>query len=189
MKAIPIDHLVLSGFIGNSLLLIFEAQPLAALKKSGNIARQTLTVPGTSFVQSYTYDSLHRLTEAVEKTGLDFAEARYYYNNHGRFTAVDPLLASGKSANPQTFNRYAYTMNRPMILTDPTGLQAGSHSGAVYYKVLDNGAWAFSDRGGKGYETRYNGGSKDIVGVDDYNYRVTKNGWTQGGRATSGTPG
>ncbi len=60
-----------------------------------------------------------------EETGLDFAEARYYNNSHGRFTAVDPLLASGKSANPQTFNRYAYTMNRPLILTDSTGLQAG----------------------------------------------------------------
>ena len=34
------------------------------------------------------------------------------------------MLASGKSANPQTFNRYAYTMNRPLILTDSTGLQA-----------------------------------------------------------------
>lgn len=63
--------------------------------------------------------------ERDEETGLDFAEARYYYNNHGRFTAVDPLLASGKSANPQTFNRYTYTMNRPLILTDPTGLQSG----------------------------------------------------------------
>ncbi len=60
-----------------------------------------------------------------EETDLDFAEARYYYNDHGRFTAVDPLLASGKSANPQTFNRYAYTMNRPLILKDPKGLQAG----------------------------------------------------------------
>ena len=63
--------------------------------------------------------------ERDEETGLDFAEARYYYNNHGRFTAVDPLLASGKSADPQTFNRYAYTMNRPLVLTDPTGLQTG----------------------------------------------------------------
>ena len=62
--------------------------------------------------------------ERDEETGLDFAEARYYYNNHGRFTAVDPLLASGKSADPQTFNRYAYTMNRPLILTDPTGMIA-----------------------------------------------------------------
>jgi RHS repeat-associated protein len=59
------------------------------------------------------------------ETGLDFAEARMYNNAHGRFTAVDPLLASGKSLNPQTFNRYAYTMNRPLVLTDSTGLQAG----------------------------------------------------------------
>ena len=60
-----------------------------------------------------------------EETGLDFAEARMYNNVHARFTAVDPLLASGKNANPQTFNRYAYVMNNPLAYTDPTGLQAG----------------------------------------------------------------
>lgn len=56
------------------------------------------------------------------ETGLDFAEARMYANNFGRFTAVDPLLASGQSANPQTFNRYVYTANRPLAFVDPTGL-------------------------------------------------------------------
>jgi hypothetical protein len=45
-----------------------------------------------------------------------------YENRHGRFTAVDPLLASGRSANPQTFNRYAYVSGNPLIRTDPTGL-------------------------------------------------------------------
>jgi RHS repeat-associated protein len=59
------------------------------------------------------------------ETGIDFAEARYYYNNHGRFTAVDPLTASGKSSDPQTFNRYVYVLNNPERLKDPTGLQAG----------------------------------------------------------------
>ncbi|MBK6723000.1 MAG: hypothetical protein IPG58_06865 [Acidobacteria bacterium] len=59
------------------------------------------------------------------ETGLDFAEARMYQNQHGRFTAIDPLLASGKSANPQTFNRYSYTMNQPLVLTDPNGMQSG----------------------------------------------------------------
>ncbi|MBK7708299.1 MAG: hypothetical protein IPJ30_21730 [Acidobacteria bacterium] len=58
-----------------------------------------------------------------DETGLDFAEARMYENRHGRFTAVDPLLASGKSANPQIFNRYTYVMNSPLVNTDPTGLQ------------------------------------------------------------------
>lgn len=57
-----------------------------------------------------------------DETSLDFAEARMYENRFGRFTAVDPLLASGKSANPQTFNRYIYAGNRPVTLTDPKGL-------------------------------------------------------------------
>ena len=57
-----------------------------------------------------------------EETGLDFAEARMYENRHARFTAVDPLLASGNSSNPQTFNRYVYVTNSPLMFTDPTGL-------------------------------------------------------------------
>lgn len=56
------------------------------------------------------------------ETDLDFAEARMYENRYGRFTAVDPLIASGKSANPQTFNRYAYVGNSPLGRTDRTGL-------------------------------------------------------------------
>ncbi len=55
------------------------------------------------------------------ETGLDFAEARMYANEFGRFTAVDPLLASGKSSHPQTFNRFVYTGNNPITRTDPTG--------------------------------------------------------------------
>ncbi len=56
-----------------------------------------------------------------EESQLDFAEARMYENRHGRFTAVDPLLASGNSANPQTFNRFAYVGSDPMNRTDPLG--------------------------------------------------------------------
>jgi RHS repeat-associated protein len=62
--------------------------------------------------------------EKDQETGLDFAEARYYNNLHGRFTAVDPMLASGLSSNPQTFNRYAYVSNNPTNAADPTGLNA-----------------------------------------------------------------
>lgn len=79
----------------------------------------------------YKADNLRQKFTGYEKdneTGLDFAEARYYNNTVGRFTAVDPLLASGKSANPQTFNRYAYSLNRPLIMSDPSGKQAGFSS-------------------------------------------------------------
>ncbi|HRI05068.1 MAG TPA: RHS repeat-associated core domain-containing protein [Pyrinomonadaceae bacterium] len=56
------------------------------------------------------------------ETSLDFAEARMYENRFGRFTAVDPLTASGKSANPQSFNRYIYVGNSPLVMTDPSGM-------------------------------------------------------------------
>lgn len=136
-------------------------------------------------------DSVRKRFTGYEKdleTGLDFAEARYYQNQHGRFTAVDPLLTSGKNGNPQTFNRYVYVLNNPSIFTDPSGLQLGDHDGAVYYKVFSNGAWAFSDRTGKGYNTRYEGPAKTIVGVDGYKYRVRANGWTQGAKVANGKP-
>ncbi|MBK8813642.1 MAG: RHS repeat-associated core domain-containing protein [Acidobacteria bacterium] len=56
------------------------------------------------------------------ETGLDFAEARMYENRHGRFTAVDPLLVSGTTLNPQSFNRFLYVQNDPINLIDPSGL-------------------------------------------------------------------
>jgi hypothetical protein len=44
-----------------------------------------------------------------------------YENRYGRFTAVDPLITSGRSANPQTFNRYVYVGNSPLRRVDPAG--------------------------------------------------------------------
>ncbi len=57
-----------------------------------------------------------------DESGLEFAQARYYNNKHGRFTSVDPLTASANVKDPQTFNRYSYAMNSPYKFTDPLGL-------------------------------------------------------------------
>lgn len=43
-------------------------------------------------------------------------------NLQGRFVSVDPLLASAKTINPQTLNRYSYALNNPLRITDPTGM-------------------------------------------------------------------
>ena len=56
------------------------------------------------------------------ESGLDFAQARYYNSQHGRFTSVDPLTSSANVKNPQTFNRYSYVLNSPYKFTDPLGL-------------------------------------------------------------------
>lgn len=79
-------------------------------------------------------DSLPQRFTGYERdveTGLDYAEARYYDNRFARFTAIDPLLASGKNADPQSFNRYTYVLNNPLVLTDPTG----TYSDHQWYSV------------------------------------------------------
>jgi|GEM_PF-1768093 len=57
-----------------------------------------------------------------DENGLDYAQARYYASKAGRFTSVDPLMASASVTAPQTFNRYTYALNNPYKYTDPTGM-------------------------------------------------------------------
>jgi RHS repeat-associated protein len=56
------------------------------------------------------------------ESGLDNFGARYNSSNMGRFMTPDPLLNSGRPSNPQTWNRYAYALNNPLNIIDPTGL-------------------------------------------------------------------
>ncbi len=115
------------------------------------------------------------------ETGLDFAEARMYQNFHGRFTAVDPLLASGKSANPQTFNRYVYVLNNPLILTDADGLQVAIATGKVYRKGRSFAIFRRKPYSGYTRVTETINTTTDINGVSHY-ATVTPNGWTIGDR-------
>ena len=40
----------------------------------------------------------------------------------GRFLSPDPLMASAKAWDPQTWNRYTYGRNNPLRMIDPTGM-------------------------------------------------------------------
>ena len=60
--------------------------------------------------------------ERDDESGLEYAQARYYNGDHGRFTSTDPLMASADIKNPQTFNRYSYVLNSPYKYVDPLGL-------------------------------------------------------------------
>jgi RHS repeat-associated protein len=61
--------------------------------------------------------------ERDEESGLHYFEARYYGSPLARFASVDPLLANRFQLEvPQKLNLYAYANNRPLIYTDPTGL-------------------------------------------------------------------
>src|SRR6185369_1985358 len=50
---------------------------------------------------------------------LDYMHARYYGPVGGRFLSLDRV--PGKLQVPQTWNRYAYTVNNPLRFIDPDG--------------------------------------------------------------------
>jgi RHS repeat-associated protein len=61
--------------------------------------------------------------ERDSESGNDYAVARYFSSQYGRFLTLDPAgLGAVDPANPQSWNRYAYVMNNPLAATDPTGL-------------------------------------------------------------------
>jgi len=80
------------------------------------------------------YPNDHKFTGYErDYTGLDYAQARMYHHNRGRFVQSDPLgsgyggqspkaLASADQGKPQSLNRYSYVENDPVNFTDPTGL-------------------------------------------------------------------
>lgn len=58
--------------------------------------------------------------ELDSETGLYYALARHYSWRLGRFMSPDPMPGDGVA--PQSLNLYAYTMNSPTVLSDPSGL-------------------------------------------------------------------
>ncbi|MGI8640758.1 MAG: RHS repeat domain-containing protein, partial [Pyrinomonadaceae bacterium] len=59
----------------------------------------------------YAADDVRQKFTAYERdneSSLDYAQARYYNSNHGRFTSPDPYLPSAVVGIPQSWNRYSY---------------------------------------------------------------------------------
>ncbi len=79
------------------------------------------------------------------ETGLDNAQARYYSSGLGGFMSPDPL--SGSIGNPQSLNRYAYVMNNPVNMIDPSGMMGGNFR----CKLLDTGDCEGGDYAGAGF--------------------------------------
>ncbi len=76
--------------------------------------------------QPYKYTSYER-----DGNGSDYAMARSRNTWFSRFYQPDPYDGSYNMADPQSFNRYAYTQNDPVNFTDPSGLD-----GDVYHPFV-----------------------------------------------------
>jgi len=58
------------------------------------------------------------------RTGLDYAQQRWYSSQVMRFTSPDPLGGSASVASPQSWNRYSYVAGDPVNYLDRSGLNA-----------------------------------------------------------------
>jgi len=90
----------------------------------------------------YGDDSIRQKFTGYERDGetdLDFAEARYFSSKQGRFTSTDPLLDSAEPYQPQSWNRYAYVLNNPLLYIDPTGMiWVQNNQDKRYYWIPDD---------------------------------------------------
>lgn len=71
--------------------------------------------------------------------GLHHAMFREYNSTLGRWMSPDPYSGSYRWANPQSFNRYSYSLNDPIANLDPLGLSCQSGSGSSSGVTSDDG--------------------------------------------------
>lgn len=105
--------------------------------------------------------------ERDDESGLDYAQARYYAKDLGRFNTVDPvMLSSERIITPQAINLYAYVRNNPLKFVDPLGLditvvdKTKDGNGDDDYKGIVNG------RNGAKFAVDYDSKNKLVI-VDD----------------------
>jgi RHS repeat-associated protein len=59
-----------------------------------------------------------------DAANLDYMHARYYAPMWGRFLSPDPAGRSADLRKPQSWNRYSYVLNNPILYVDPDGQAA-----------------------------------------------------------------
>ncbi len=93
--------------------------------------------------------------EHLDRTGLIHMNGRVYDPTLGRFLSADPLVQAPYFS--QSYNRYTYTFNNSLILTDPSGYgSAGAgnyaHTVGIGFTIVFAGAGGFN----LGSNTTYN---------------------------------
>lgn len=73
-----------------------------ASKNIGNIAKTTTTIPTTSFVQTFKYDAINRLTEAKETTGsaTNWSQSWSYDRYGNRVGFAQDIAGNTNAPNP-----------------------------------------------------------------------------------------
>jgi RHS repeat-associated protein len=142
-------HWLIADHLGTPRMVIDQTGDLANMKRHDYLPfGEELVAPtsGRNAAQGYAGgDGVRQQFTQKERDleiGLDYSLARYYSPTQGRFTSTDPLTSSGKPSNPQTWNRYGYCLNQPLVLIDPDGLIWGSYvqGDTTYYQWYETEA-------------------------------------------------
>jgi RHS repeat-associated protein len=135
------DHL------GTPRIIVDQTGDLAGVKRHDYLPFGEELFAGTggrTTALGYGGDGVRQQFTSKERdveTGLDYFLARYFSATHGRFSSPDPLLASGIAGIPQSWNRYTYCINNPLLFVDPDGLIWGTRrddkAGVTTYQWFD----------------------------------------------------
>jgi RHS repeat-associated protein len=91
--------------------------PYGELRLTGG-STPTSQLPTDRLFTGQTRD-LNTVTSGVNPDAYYFFKSRYYDATIGRFHIPDAVVPG--AGNPQTLNRYAYALNNPLRLVDPSG--------------------------------------------------------------------
>ncbi|MDR2916030.1 MAG: hypothetical protein LBV74_14595 [Tannerella sp.] len=116
------DHL-------GSVISITDANGTPVFKASYDAwGKQTITLHTIGFHRGYTGH------EHLPEFGLINMNGRMYDPIVGRFLSPDPFVQAPDFS--QSFNRYSYALNNPLLYTDPTGEIAGLAAAAGIYTLF-----------------------------------------------------
>lgn len=99
--------------IGSIRVVFSPAGTVLARQDYAPFGRQLFTVPAMP-------KEGYGAQEKDDETDQAYFHARMFQARTGRFTRPDPIQAG--MFEPQRWNRYAYALNRPLTLTDASGL-------------------------------------------------------------------
>ena len=162
---------------------------------SGYITCTSLPFGDALNCNSYIHTNHFTGKERDSESGLDNFGARYDASSMGRFMTPDPLMASAKVWDPQTWNRYAYARNNPLSYIDPTGMAEVSAAACakdsacvtvnvnVIYDKNANGGDGLTDKQKASFEKNQLQNAKDQYGNADIHLNVS---YTAGGVTSDG---